>query len=329
MNRLNRRKFIATAAASTAGVLLTSNKIIGAPAIIHNFQKPDSKINGVQLGTITYSFRSLNTGAEDVLKYCKETGISALELMGGTAEAFAGAPHASTAPMGPFRRNSELTEAERAERAQRAKDLATWRASVGMEKFEQLRKMYKDAGVEIYAYKPNAFGVSNSDAEVEYGVRAAKALGASHITLEIPEDAAQTKRLSDIAAKHKILVAYHGHEQQTPTIWDPALAESKFNALNCDLGHYVAAGYNPVDLIKAKNDRIASAHIKDRQTPANGKGNVAWGTGDTPIAEILQTMKKNKYKFPATIELEYQIPEGSDPVKEVQKCVEFCRKALA
>jgi sugar phosphate isomerase/epimerase len=329
MNRFTRRKFIAAAAASTAGVILSSNKIIGAPAIISNYQKPNSKINGVQLGTITYSFRSMNTGAEDVLKYCRETGINALELMGGTAEAFAGAPHASITPMAPFRRNSELTEAEKAERAQRAKDLAAWRSTAGMEKFEQLRKMYKDAGVEIYAYKPNAFGTNNSDAEVEYGVRAAKALGASHITLEIPEDPKQTKRLSDIAAKHKILVAYHGHEQQTPTIWDAALAESKYNALNCDLGHYVAAGYNPVELIEAKNERIASAHIKDRQTPANGKGNVVWGTGDTPLAQILQTMKKNKYKFPATIELEYQIPEGSDPVKEVQKCVEFCRKALA
>jgi hypothetical protein len=40
-------------------------------------------------------------------------------------------------------------------------------------------------------------------------------------------------------------------------------------------------------------------------------------------------MKTNKYKFPATIELEYQVPEGSDAVKEVQKCVEFCQKALA
>lgn len=70
-------------------------------------------------------------------------------------------------------------------------------------------------------------------------------------------------------------------------------------------------------------------HTKDRRTPANGKGNVAWGTGDTPIGEILTLMKKNKYKFPATIELEYQVPDSSDAVKEVQKCLEFCRKALA
>jgi hypothetical protein len=39
-------------------------------------------------------------------------------------------------------------------------------------------------------------------------------------------------------------------------------------------------------------------------------------------------MRKNKYNFPGTIELEYEIPEGSSAVKEVAKCVEYCRKAL-
>jgi sugar phosphate isomerase/epimerase len=69
-------------------------------------------------------------------------------------------------------------------------------------------------------------------------------------------------------------------------------------------------------------------HIKDRKSKANGGDNMPWGTGDTPIASVLQLMKKSKYSFPATIELEYQIPDGSDAVKEVAKCVDFCRKAL-
>ena len=47
------------------------------------------------------------------------------------------------------------------------------------------------------------------------------------------------------------------------------------------------------------------------------------------ITEILQLMRKNKYKFPAAIELEYTIPAGSDGVTEVGKCVEYCKKALA
>jgi L-ribulose-5-phosphate 3-epimerase UlaE len=69
-------------------------------------------------------------------------------------------------------------------------------------------------------------------------------------------------------------------------------------------------------------------HTKDRTTPANGKKNLAWGNGDTPISEILKLMMNNKYKFPATIELEYSVPSNSDAVKEVQKCVEYCRKSL-
>ena len=39
-------------------------------------------------------------------------------------------------------------------------------------------------------------------------------------------------------------------------------------------------------------------------------------------------VSKNKWKMPASIELEYQIPEGSDAVKEAKKCVDYCRAAL-
>ena len=74
---------------------------------------------------------------------------------------------------------------------------------------------------------------------------------------------------------------------------------------------------------------MSSYHLKDRTTPANCGLNLAWGTGETPIKEILQLVRKNKWTMPASIELEYNVPEGSDAVKEVRKCVEFCRAALA
>jgi sugar phosphate isomerase/epimerase len=53
-----------------------------------------------------------------------------------------------------------------------------------------------------------------------------------------------------------------------------------------------------------------------------------WGKGDTPIREILQLVKKNRWTMPVTIELEYDIPPGSDAVQEVAKCLEYCREAL-
>jgi hypothetical protein len=54
-----------------------------------------------------------------------------------------------------------------------------------------------------------------------------------------------------------------------------------------------------------------------------------WGEGDTPVAEILKLVQKNKWPIYFDIELEYPIPEGSDAQKEVIKCVEYCRKILA
>ena len=47
------------------------------------------------------------------------------------------------------------------------------------------------------------------------------------------------------------------------------------------------------------------------------------------MALILQLMKRQKWTFPADIELEYKIPDGSDAVAEVTRCVQFCRESLA
>src|ERR1051325_2402271 len=54
--------------------------------------KPNSVFGGVQIGTITYSFRALPSSAEQVLQYCLDCGISAIELMSNVAESYAGAP---------------------------------------------------------------------------------------------------------------------------------------------------------------------------------------------------------------------------------------------
>ncbi len=342
-NTFSRRKFIGTSILAAAGISSGVHTVFGAPAILKSYNRPYSMINGVQIGVITYSFRSMpDQSAEATLKYVKDCGISAIELMGDPAESYAGMPENPVdrsvffGLMRKSRSDEGLTEDEQKEmddlRAQmeaHGKEVAQWRSTVSMDKFKEVKKMYNDAGVKIYAFKPSAFGQRNTDVEIDYGFRAAKALGASHVTLEHPSDDQHTKKLGELAAKQKIYVAYHGHEQQTPTFWDTALEQSKYNALNLDAGHYVAAGNPPViDLIKAKHDRILSMHVKDRQKPDNGKGNLPWGDGDTPIKEILQLMSSNKYKFPATIELEYQIPDGSDAVTEVSKCLEFCKNAF-
>ncbi|GAA4800569.1 hypothetical protein GCM10023231_31680 [Olivibacter ginsenosidimutans] len=318
--KYSRRQFLGATAVAAAGFTLLPHKMVGMPAYIPNLGKPNSVFKGVQIGVITYSFRSMPGSAEEVLQYCLDSNVSAIELMGTPAEEFAGAP------MAPSR--SDDKEAYQAAMAEYAQKLAEWRAQVPMAKFEQLRKLYNKAGVSIYGYKPNALGANNSDAEVDYAFRAAKALGANQANVEFPKDPAQTKRLGAIAARHKIHVGYHGHTQQTFDMWDGALAQSPYNAINFDMGHYVAAGFEPISFLQAKHDRIVSMHTKDRKTKEHGGANLPWGEGDTPIVQVLQMMAKEKYKFPATVELEYAIPAGSDAVKEVAKCVEYARKAL-
>jgi sugar phosphate isomerase/epimerase len=328
---ISRRRFLGTSALVAAGFAMARTPIFGAPAYIKKFGKPNSLFNGVQVGAITYSWRSLPGSAEDILKYCIETNISAIELMGPTGESFAGAPEAPPRPNlapGPDGKRPEMTDEQKAIQKEYATKMAEWRAKVPMDKFVQLRKMYNDAGVSIYGFKPNALNINSTDAEIDYAFRAAKALGANQANVELPNDPAQTKRLGDIAAKNKVYCGYHGHTQQTPTWWDTALSQSKYNAMNFDMGHYVAAGFDPFPLLEAKHDHIVSMHVKDRKNKEHGGANVVWGQGDTPIVAVLEMMRAKKYKFPATIELEYEIPAGSDALKETAKCVEFARKAL-
>lgn len=320
-NNLSRRDFIKATTLAAVSLASAHTTACVAPTYIKNLGKPNSLFKGVQVGVITYSFRHLTNDAEQLLKYCLECGISAIELMGDPAEAFAGAPHAPGAPKwGP----GADTEAWKSY----AKQLAPWRAQTDMRRFEQLRRIYKDAGVKIYAYKPSALGLNNTDAEIHYACQAARALGANQVNVEYPERLDHTLRLASIASKYKIAVGYHGHLQQTFTMWDNAIAQSRYNAINFDMGHYVAAGYDPLTFIRSKQRHIVSMHLKDRKNKLNGGANLPWGEGDTPIKEALQLMADSKYKFPATIELEYPIPQGSDVVKEISLCVEFSRKAL-
>ncbi len=338
----NRREFLKTAALGASGLALAPSWLQGAPAIIKSFNDSKTQIEGVTIGCITYSFRQMkDQSAEAILNYVTTAGVSAVELMGDPAEDFIGKPKIYFNRMDLFvligkERNETITDQEKKELEEmRAsvdsynQDVAKWREGADISKLAELKAMYNNAGVDIYAFKPSTFGKLNNDAEMDYGMRAAKALGASHVTLEHPSDDAHTMKLGKLAEEHGITIGYHGHEQQTFTFWDTALEQSPSNALNLDVGHYVAAGHTDLmDLITKQSSRISSMHIKDRQTPENGKGNLPWGEGDTPIVEILAMMRDNSYSFPATIELEYKVPSGSNPVLEVQKCFEFCANAL-
>ncbi len=364
--------------------------------------KPNSTIKGVRVGAITYSYRSMpDQSAEATLKYIVDSGISAIELMGGPVNDWArkkgqwdSSPAAAAAaasaggrggrggrgpgggrgpaptyppvagmktgfgndqPAGQWngqacpegrgggpggegaargggggggRGRGELTPEQKAAVDAERK----WRLGLSMDIFKDLRKLYNDAGVSIYAVKDVR---QETDEDLDYTFTVARTLGASQVTLELPSGPnaqATFQRMGEWALKYKIFAAYHTHQQGSMTALDEAFAASKGNMANVDLGHFMAAnnpGGTPLDFLNKFHDRIASYHLKDRTSSSHCALNLPWGTGETPIPEILRTVEKNKWTMPGSIELEYDIPEGSDAVKEVAKCLEFCRRALA
>ena len=293
--------------------------------------KPNSNFGGVQIGVITYSFRALPGSAEEILKYTVDCGLSGIELMSYTAEAYAGAP------ISAMRTPGGQKSGKKSGNKNSAAELTKWRLAASMDKYKAFRKMYEDAGVKIYAFKlPPTMAMS--DAEYDYIWNVAQTLGANHVTTELPEDDELLHRVAEYAAKRKLRIAFHTHGQGGSSNFGKVLAASPYTALNFDVGHFYGVnGESPVPMMEKYHDRIASLHLKDRKGPGSagenkgrpGGPNMPWGQGETPLKEVLQVMKKRKYKFPASIEYEYDTPAGSDVLTEVKKCVEYCKKALA
>jgi sugar phosphate isomerase/epimerase len=272
-------------------------------------QKPNSKFGGVQIGVITYSYRSMPQDLESLIQQIKNSGVSAIELMGDPVEIYLGRPKDPDS-------------------------IKKWRSTISMNEFKKVKKKLNAEGIKIYAYKPNLLNKNSTDDEVDFAMRSAKALGASSVTTELRvNDALHSERLGRIAAKYKMYVGYHNHLQGNDQAWNTALEQNKYNSLNLDCGHYIAAGgNNTVESLLAYIDknhkRISSIHLKDRKNKKNGATNLKWGEGDTPIREILLLLKNKKYNIPVTIELEYKIPSGSDAVQEVKVCMEFAKQIL-
>ncbi|MDW3649220.1 MAG: sugar phosphate isomerase/epimerase [Bacteroidia bacterium] len=310
-SQLNRRKFLQKA--SALGIISM------LPGSMYSSNTTLSKKLGVNLGVITYSFRSMPGSAEELLAYMAELGLNSTELMGDPAEAFAGAP------IRPKVKNwRKQTDKEKESMQAWQKALHNWRMNAPMEKFKDLRKMYTKEGVAIDIVKFNLARMD--DDEVNYAFKAAKALGAKGITLERSDAAMQ--RLAPFASEHKLNIGYHNHAKVDFESWDKGLELSDFNAVNLDIGHYVAGtNESPIPLIKKYHNRITNLHLKDRKKD-NGP-NMPWGEGDTPIGEVMRLLRDEKYDFLAAIELEYKIPKGSDAVKEVKNCIDFVKDALA
>lgn len=264
--------------------------------------KIDSKVNGVQIGAQSYSFR--DRPMEKAIEAYKEIGLGECEMWQGHVE-----------PASQLR-GSEARE-----------ELRKWRLTTPLDHFAKVRKQWDDAGILLYAYNLS-FNDSFTDEEIDRGFQMVRAMGVRIITASSTVTAA--KRVAPFADKYKIIVAMHGHDNLSdpnqfakPESFEAAMNMSKYFWVNLDIGHFVSAGYDPLPYLEQHHDRIATLHIKDRN---KAHANLPFGQGETPIKQVLQMLKKNKWPIPANIEYEYK---GENAVAEVKKCFQFMKEALA
>lgn len=356
---LSRRKFLGSTA-TVAALSMMPVSLFGSTAPVAK-QKAGAGLNsnfgGVKMGAITYSWRSMPGGVENIIKYCTEAGVSNIELMSGDVEDFLGAPKnpmagmfgprppatpppagapapgaapaaPAAAPAGPPQRR-ELTQEQKDAVAKYNLDMKAWRTALPMSKMEGVKKMFDAAGIAIHIVK---FSPARwSDEEIDYAFKSAKALGAKGVTDELGEEA--VKKLAPFAEKHGMYAIFHQHMQfATPGFsYDPFLAVSPKVMMNFDSGHFFGStGLHPNTIIEKYHDRIVSIHIKDKTGPKTDPANMnqVWGQGEAPIEDVLLLLKQKGWPINVDIELEYDVKPWSNPVKEVRTCIKYARQIL-
>jgi sugar phosphate isomerase/epimerase len=292
--------------------------------------KTSSVFKGVHLGVQTYSFRDFPPEGllDAIIKAMTQISLSECEMFG---------PHALPSELNPMRAmmgrkpGQPMDDAARQKMAEARKaaeeEARKWHMTVSLDHFKNIRKKFKAAGIEIYAYNGGRFG---TDQEIDRTFEQTKALGARMITSSGTLTLA--KRIAPFAEKHKMIVAMHGHSDvrdpdqfATPESFTKAMAMSKYFMVNLDLGHYVAANFDPIAFIQEHHARIPLIHLKDRKKDQGP--NTPHGQGDTPIKEVLQLIKTKRWPIRAYIEYEYKGAESS--TAEVKKCFDYAKAALA
>jgi sugar phosphate isomerase/epimerase len=295
MSLISRRDAGKLLLAGCAGALVSRKELHSAAMI-------NSVIRGVQIGAQSYSFRDRPLDA--CIDAFRTIGLGECELTEGHLE-----PAKAKNP-----------------------ELKKWRLEAPLSFFKEVREKFDRAGILLYAWN-YSFRRDYTDLEIERGFQMAEALGVKYITAS--SNVSVAPRVDKYAQKYKIMVGFHGHDQtsnpdefSSPDTFARAMqGASPYIGVNLDIGHFTAAGGDPVAYIREHHDRIVALHLKDRKK--NHGANLPFGQGDTPIVAVLQLLRDKGWKIPANIEYEYgEEIKGLDTVAEVKKCFEYCRKAL-
>ena len=181
---------------------------LGAPLAAFGKSKINSKIDGVMIGSQTYSFRDL-PNLDTRIDGMKQIGLGYAELT-----------------------VSDIAPKDR-------EQLKAWRANPPVDGIRAVRKKFDDAGIEIYSYN-DSFRDDFTDDEIDHGFQVARLLGVTRITAS--SNVTVSERVDKYAQRYKIVVGFHNHDSMkknefsTPDDWKTAMAgRSKYIGINLDI----------------------------------------------------------------------------------------------
>jgi sugar phosphate isomerase/epimerase len=306
----------------------------------------NSTIHGVRMAVQSASFTYSGIGLEGIIKTMVDLGLAEIDIMSEHVENFLGAPvplpgtgrpgpwaRGAVAPGQPGAPGRGATNAAAGGAAAGAarggfgrggdpavrEALRKWRLEASFDGFRGVAKRFTDAGLRLYSYNLS-FNDSFTHEEIEKGFLMTKALGTRIITASSP--ASIFPRIAPFAEKHDVIVAMHNHTNG-PDEFAQAMAASPKIWVNLDVGHFFASGYDPIAYLNEHHGRITNIHVKDRKKDKGAE--MPFGEGDTPLKQVLQLVKTQKYDFPVCIE--YVGPDG--PAVELKRCFDYCKAALA
>jgi len=177
----------------------------------------------------------------------------------------------------------------------------------------KLRAILEAKGIHLLSY-----GVIRPRGEEEWrqAFAFAKEMGIQTLICEPGRN--QMEMLDKLAAEYGVNVGIHNHGEPTPDMVEKLLeGRSERIGIAPDIGHWCRRGFDPVANLKRFEGRVLSIHLKD--IDAN-KRDVHFGTGTTPVDDILTHLDKVGYKGPIIIEY-----ESGNQAEAVKQCVDYLR----
>jgi sugar phosphate isomerase/epimerase len=288
MNQLDRRQFLKVSLGN--GMIVLTSGLFGQQAL--SLSTVSSTVRGVVLGANTYSLSSLPL--DDAIKAMAAIGFGEAELHPNHIEP-------KTEPREKLRH---------------------WRLTVPLDLFAAIARKFQDSGIYLYAYNMN-FSDDFTDPEIDRTFEMTKALGCRVMTAVGSNSL--FRRLDPFAKKHKLLVGLHNEVAGLRTAEDFDTVRqglSEYIKIALDIGHFVAAGSDPVSFIDKYHQDIVDLHIKDRKK--GGGRNMPFGQGTTPIKDVLLMLRDRKFSIPANIEWEV----NGDRVAALRRCFDYCKEIL-